>query len=243
MNKQRVRTVMTSLVVMIYPEDPIQEAASRLVRNGISGAPVVKDGKVVGVISELDIARALMGPANIDRGLQTKDVLALIMRTAPASQKHARTVADVMSAKIFTIGPDESLFKAARLLDRHGIKRLPVVDDEGYLVGILSRGDLVRAMVRSDADLRADVLEAIVILGEESFEDLCIAVDGGVVTLSGIADRSSTRRIAVDIASRVLGVSEVADRLDYAQDDAHLKPVPNHSALEGSERGPWAVGA
>lgn len=158
MNKQRVRDVMTNLVVMVYPEDPIQEAASRLVRNGISGAPVVKDGKVLGVISEVDIARALAGPANVGRGLQTADVLSLILRTVPALHKHTRTVADVMSSPVITIGPDESLFKAAQLLDRHGIKRLPVVDDEGYLVGILSRGDLVRAMTRSDADIGSDVV-------------------------------------------------------------------------------------
>ena len=131
MNKQRVSNVMTNLVVMIYPQDPIEEAASRLVRNGISGAPVVKDGKVVGVISEVDIARALIGPANTDRGLQTADVLSLIMRNASASKEPTRTVADVMTSQVFTIGPDENLFKAARVLDRHGINRLSVVDDEG----------------------------------------------------------------------------------------------------------------
>ena len=160
MNKQRVKNVMTNLVVMVRPEDSIQEAARRLVRNGISGAPVVKDGKVVGVISEVDVARALTGPAYIDRGLQTTDVLSLIMRTSATSHKHNRTVADVMSSQVFTIGPNESLFRAAQLLDRHDIKRLPVVDDERYLVGILSRGDLVRAMARSDADIGTDVIEA-----------------------------------------------------------------------------------
>ena len=243
MNKQRVRDVMTNLVVMVYPEDPIQVAASRLVRNGISGAPVVRDGKVVGVISEVDIARALAGPANVDRGLQTADVLSLILRTVPASHKHTRIVADVMSSPVFTIGPDESLFKAAQLLDRHGIKRLPVVDDEGYLMGILSRGDLVRAMTRSDADLGQDVAEAIAILGEENFEDLYTDVTGGVVTLSGIADRLSTRNIAVDIASRVPGVSEVVDNLDFALDDSHLKPVPNPWGSDGVDHDPWAIGA
>lgn len=214
MNKQRVSNVMTNLVVMIYPQDPIEEAASRLVRNGISGGPVVKDGKVVGVISEVDIARALIRSANNDRGLQKADVLSLIMRNVSASKESTCTVADVMSSQVFTIGPDENLFKAARLLDRHGIKRLAVVDGEGFLMGILSRGDLVRAMTRSNADLQRDVLEAIVILGEENFEDLRVAADDGIVTLCGMADRSSTRRIAVDIASRVSGVSEVVDCLE-----------------------------
>ena len=233
MNNQRVRNVMTNLVVMIYPQDAIEDAASRLARNGISGAPVVKDGKVVGVISESDIARALIGPASTGRGLQTADVLSLIMRNSSASEESTRIVADVMSSQVFTIGPDETLFQAARLPDRHGLKRLSVVDGEGYLMGILARGDLIRAMTRSNPDLQRDVLEAIVILGEENFEDLCIGVDDGIVTLSGMADRSSTRSMAVDIASRVSGVSEVADCLDYALDDAHRRPAPSHSGLEG----------
>jgi CBS domain-containing protein len=241
MNKQRVSNVMTNLVVMIYPQDPIEEAASRLVRNGISGAPVVKDGKVVGVISEVDIARATIGRASSDRGLQKADVLSLIMRNVSASKESTCTVADVMSSQVFTIGPDENLFKAARLLDRHGLKRLSVVDGEGFLMGILARGDLIRAMTRSDAHLHRDVLEAIVILGEENFEDLCVGVDNGIVTLSGMTDRSSTRSIAVDIASRVLGVSEVVDCLDCALDDAQRRPAPNHSCLEGSGRDPWAA--
>ncbi|MGI8790596.1 MAG: CBS domain-containing protein [Actinomycetota bacterium] len=165
------------------------------------------------------------------------------MRNVSASKESTCTVADVMSSQVFTIGPDENLFRAARLLDRHGIKRLSVVDGDGFLMGILSRGDLVRAMTRSNADLQRDVLEAIVILGAQNFEDLRVGVDDGIVTLSGMADRSSTRRIAVDIASRVSGVSEVVDCLDCALDDAQRKPAPTHPCLEGSERDPWAGGA
>lgn len=153
MNKDRVKDVMTSLVVMVYPNDSIQQVATRLVRNRISGAPVVKEGKVLGVISDADIVRALMGPANVDKGLATADALSLILRTVPAKDHHLRVAADVMSTPVVAIGPEESLFTAARLLDRYGIKRLPVTDADGYLLGILSRGDLVRAMTRNDSEI------------------------------------------------------------------------------------------
>jgi CBS domain-containing protein len=241
MNKDRVKDVMTSLVVMVYPNDSIQQVASRLVRNRISGAPVVKDGKVVGLISEVDIGHALLGPANIDEGVKTADVLSLILRTVPTAHQHVRVAADVMSSPVVTVGAQDSLSKAAYLLDRNRIKRLPVVDEKGYLVGILSRGDLVRAMTRTDVEILHETEEALSMLGEEVFEDLSIEVGDGVVTLSGTADRLSTRNIAVDIASRVRGVVEVADRLNFSVDDTSMKHLSNLSA-DRQGRDPWAVG-
>ena len=242
MNDKRVRDVMTSLVVVVYPQDSIQYVASRLVRNRISGAPVVADGKVVGVVSEVDIAHALLGPARIDRGLETSDVLSLILRTVPTRHEHTRVVADVMSTPVETIGPDDSLYKAAQLLDHRGIKRLPVVDGDGYLLGIISRGDLVRAMLRTDADIAIDVLATLEILGEEALEGLSIDVTNGVVSLSGIVDRRTTRDICIDRTARVAGVTEVVDRLDFETDDTTIRPVRN--PIDGREigRDPWAVG-
>lgn len=134
MNEIKVKDVMTHLVVMAHESDPLQQLAGRLVRNRISGVPVVRDGKVVGVVSEMDIAQALAGPAHVDHGLEATDV---------------------MSKPPVTIRADESLFEAARLMDRHGIKRLPVVEEDGFLVGIISRGDLVRAMTRGDREVRS----------------------------------------------------------------------------------------
>lgn len=128
MENRRVRDVMTSLVLMVHPDDPIQYVTDRLRRNRITGAPVVDNGKVVGVISEVDIARASARSARA--------------RMAPVA-------IDVMSTPAVTIGMENSLVTAAQLLDRHGIKRLPVVDESGYLLGIVSRGDLVRSMTQA----------------------------------------------------------------------------------------------
>ena len=242
MNEIKVQDVMTHLVVMGHENDPIQKFAERLTRNRISGAPVIRDGKVVGVVSEMDIAQALVSPAHVDHGLETADVLSVILRTAPPTHEHVRTIGDVMSSPAITIGATASLFEAARAMERNGVKRLPVVDEDGYLLGIISRGDLVRAMTRDDRDIQQDVLDAVFVVGPENISDLDVVVQDGVVRLSGVCDRKTTRDIAVELAARVAGVCEVVDRLDFEVDDSSLRPVVNRFSTNDIGPDPWAVG-
>lgn len=242
MNEIKVKDVMTHLVVTVLETDTIKRAATQLVRNHISGIPVVRDREVVGVISETDIARAQVGPANVDHGLTTADVLSIILRATPTSHKHTRTVADVMSSPAVTIGMEDTLFSAARMMERHGVKRLPVIDESGDLMGIISRADLVRAMTRSDEDIRQDVISSIAILEPENMDDVTVSVEDGIVTLAGACDRRSTRDIALDIAGRILGVSEVIDRLGYESDDASIRPTRARVTENDLGSDPWAVG-
>ena len=152
---------MTNLVVLVHPEDSIQQVARRLIRNKIGGAPVVREGKVLGVVSEIDITQALMGTAD-KRPSERAYFLPSALGQTPREQHGDRTAVEIMSAPAMTIGPEESLFMAARQLERQGIKRLPVVDGEGYLLGIVSRRDLVRAMTSDDGvfELGADEILA-----------------------------------------------------------------------------------
>jgi|GEM_PF-4619853 len=94
-----------------------------------------------------------------------------------------------MSEDVVSISLEASVWEAASLLDRHGFSRLPVIDGEGYLIGILTRSDLVRAMARTDPDLITSVTEAIGLLGLENFSDLNITSQSGCVKVRGIADR------------------------------------------------------
>jgi CBS domain-containing protein len=128
-----------------------------------------------------------------------------------------------MSTVIVQASPEQSVWTAASLMDRRGVKRLPVVDEEDYLVGIVSRADLVRAIARSDDQVRADVMDGIPVLGEEVCKDLSVDVEDGVVTLRGVADRKSTKRIAAGIGARTFGVVEVVDHLQYEWDDDKAK--------------------
>ena len=145
MDDVNVSDVMTNLVVMMKPNDSLQAAASRLIRNGVSGAPVVEEGKVIGVLSSIDIQRAVAGRGS-ERGVRTSDLLSVMWRGLPVPTEGSGCVADAMSTPVISIGPDATLRQAAETLDRHGIKRLPVLERDGYLIGIISRGDLVRAM-------------------------------------------------------------------------------------------------
>lgn len=224
-----VQEVMTNLVVMLYPKETIHEAARRLARNGISGAPVVEAGKVVGIVSESDLIHAIMPPTPVDRGASVLDVLSVIGRAQPRTHKDKTTVADVMSTMVFEVSPTTSVWKAASIMERKGIKRLPVVDGDGYLLGIISRADVVKAMARDDNELRDEVIEAIRVLGEDTIDGLHVTVVEGVATIAGHADRKSTRGLAIKLASRTPGIVEVIDRLDHDIDDSHFREPPIES--------------
>jgi CBS domain-containing protein len=224
MNGLRVEDVMTNLVVMLYPDDTIHEAATRLAKNRISGAPVVKDGKVIGIVTEADLIYALAPPAPVRRNGSLLDLFSLMIRAKPRSHAEGKLVKDVMVGHVITVNPRTSIWSAANVMDSHGVKRLPVVDDESYLVGVISRADLVRALARTDDQIAGDVLESInQTLGAENFEALHVDVKDGIANLSGLADRKTTRDLAVSIARRSPGVVEVDVDLNFRWDDTHVK--------------------
>lgn len=223
----RVKDVMTHLVVMLYTTDTVHEAARRLARNRISGAPVVEDGKVVGVVSEADLIHAVVPPVPVDRGTSILDLLSVMGRARPRAQDHGKTVADVMTSLVIQVTPEVSIWRAASIMERRGVKRLPVVDDEGYLLGIVSRADLVKAMAREDDEIAADVIDAIQIVGIETIDGLQVDVVDGVATLRGTADRKSTRELAVKLTARTPGVVEVVDRMKFERDDTKIRMASN----------------
>jgi CBS domain-containing protein len=152
MNALRVKDAMTHLVVTLRPGDTIPFAATRLLSNCISGAPVVEDGRLVGVVSEADLVQAYVPPAR--RGppfVAPHPLIFLLMRGNPRRDVHNTRVGDVMTKDVVSVGPDESIWEAASLIDRHGVRRLPVVNADGYVVGVLARSDLVRCMAWSNA--------------------------------------------------------------------------------------------
>ena len=240
MNETRVSDVMTHLVVTLRPHDTIPDAANCLLTNRISGAPVVDGGRLVGVVSEADLVRAFTPETN--RGSLPTPLLFLLVRGIPRPEARYSTVGEVMTTEVVTIGPDDSIWEAARRIDRHGVRRLPVVDAQNYVVGVLARSDLVRAMTRSDDDLVSDVQTAVSVVGEETLSDLKIEAFKGEVRVSGTADRKSTHDIALRAASRVPGVLSVVDELRWQWDDTDITPAgtPRDSHEIGPD--PWAVG-
>jgi CBS-domain-containing membrane protein len=138
-----VAHLMTRDVVTVKKDTPLEEAARRLTGLRISGMPVVDDqDKVIGVIGELDIMSVLSGKKR--RGF--KDLFRRIMGEPSPVRKEGDQVGHVMSTPAITIKSSFDVRDAARVLDSHRIKRLPVVDDDGKLIGVISRADIVRAM-------------------------------------------------------------------------------------------------
>jgi len=152
--RQRVSEVMTKLVVTTPPEARLEEAARLLREHHISGLPVVSPPHhVIGLLSEQDIVRAVHRATGV---ASARGLLDLLLESAPSrgesmlkvcrrQLKNAR-VSDAMSARVVTVDEDAPMSEAARLLQEHGVKRLPVVDGHGNLVGILSRTDVHQAV-------------------------------------------------------------------------------------------------
>jgi CBS domain-containing protein len=224
MNKTRVDDVMTYLVATLRPEDTIEDAQRLLVSNRISGAPVVQEGRLVGLVSETDLVRAFVPP---HRGFpfEAIDPLTFQLRGDKSQVVVGACVRDVMSREVVSISQDASVWAAASLLNRHGVRQLPVVDGDGHVIGMLARSDLVRAMARSDPDVIASVRNAIGLLGLGYFSHLDITSRRGRVTIGGKADRKSRCDLAIEIAALVAGVVEVTTELDWRWDDTEVTPV------------------
>lgn len=138
------RDIMARQVVSVSPEAPLAEVAEIMGQKGVAGVPVVDaGGKVVGVISEKDflVRMGVKSPKNfmsvVAECLQVKKCVALPMRNQRAG--------DIMSAPAVTVSPDTPLAAVSRILVDKGINRVPVVDQEGRLIGLVSRADIVKA--------------------------------------------------------------------------------------------------
>ena len=157
MEETRVEEVMTRLFVALKPTDSIHYAAQRLSPNHISGAPVIERGKVVGIISESDIIRAAF---QRERGMVTNFLDAVANAGFVDTSESLRTtrVGDAMSAPVITASPEMTISEAAALMHCHGVKRLPVIDQDWYLIGVISRTDIVRSIGTERTDPRRGAL-------------------------------------------------------------------------------------
>jgi len=142
--------IMTTDVVAVKPDTPVAEVAAAMGRRGVSGVPVVDAGdKVVGVISEKDflVRMGVKEPRNfmslVANCLKTKGCVALPIKRALA--------ADIMTSPAVTVAPDTPVRTIAALLTDRGINRVPVTDPAGRLLGLVSRGDIVKATMGREA--------------------------------------------------------------------------------------------
>jgi CBS domain-containing protein len=213
----RVENVMTRDVVWVGPELPLRDVATCLVDNGISGVPVCGgDRRVLGVVSEADIVAK-------ERGVDVMPTGALRWLYAngeTTAKTTARTAGEAMTAPAVTIAPRRAVSEAAKVMLDRGVNRLPVVVDD-RLVGIVTRADLVRAFVRTDAEIAREICEDVLV--STLWIDpapVTVAVRRGEVTLAGEVGNRSEAELIGAYVSRVPGVIGVdASGLGWRDDD------------------------
>jgi CBS domain-containing protein len=212
-----VEDVMTRAVVAVPEQTPFKDIVQTLTTHRVSAVPVIDaERRVVGVVSEADLLHKLDSPP----GETHRGFLDRKQRRTARTKASARDARDLMTAPAIVVSPSTPVAAAAQLMDREAVKRLPVVDDQGHLVGIVSRGDLLRIYLRDDATIREEVVNDILVgalwIDPSTVE---VAVNEGVVQLAGTTDRRSTRDIVVELASTVAGVVSVVNDLSYEYDD------------------------
>ncbi|WP_405810868.1 CBS domain-containing protein [Streptomyces sp. NBC_00210] len=227
MKHMKIGSLMVDDVVKAEYDTPFKEVARLLGEHHISGLPVVdEDEKVIGVISESDLmARQAEGPAPDERGRPHWLARLHISKGNDADKAHARDAGTLMSAPAITVRAESSIAEAARTMAQRRIERLPVVDEEDRLVGIVTRRDLLQVFLRPDEEIRRAIVDEVIV---NAFwlapETVTADVTEGVVTLSGQLERRSEIPIALRMASQVDGVVAVVDKLTYRTDDSHLRP-------------------
>lgn len=214
-----VKEIMTKTVITVSPDAPVGEIAQTMVSAGISGMPVVDGtGKVVGIVSEGDLMRRSETETAPRRSWWLKLLGSPTMSAEDYIRSHGMKASDLMSRAVVSVSPDDTLGDAAALLEGHHIKRAPVIEN-GKLVGIVSRSNLVQALSAiystqapptsvDDASLRAAVEQNIDETGVTSFY-LNIVVADGIVNLWGVVASQQERnavRVAAESTPGVKGV-------------------------------------
>jgi CBS-domain-containing membrane protein len=207
---------MTKAVVSVRPAASYREVVDLLIGHRFSAVPVVDEvHRVTGVISEADLLRKIEYA-----GEEAPRLFEGRRRRGERAKAYAGRAADLMSSPPVVVSSGTPIASAARLMDGENVKRLPVVDDLGRLIGIVSRGDLLKVHLRPDDDISADIGRNVVgLLRPEGSEQVTIAVTEGVVTLAGRVDRRSTANLALRLTRQVPGVVEAIDKLEVAFQD------------------------
>ncbi|MGK3943914.1 CBS domain-containing protein [Streptomyces caeruleatus] len=200
-----VSDVMTRTVVALVCDTSFKDIVKAMGRWGISALPVVdREHRVVGVVSEAD----LLPKEEFRDG--DPDRYARLRRLSDLSKVGARTAEELMTAPAVTARADETLAQAARTMALVKVKRLPVVDGDGVLQGVVSRSDLLKVFLRDDEDIALEVRREVVpLLFPDPVEPIRVEVRDGLVTLSGRVRDTTIVPVAVRLVRAVEGVVDV----------------------------------
>jgi CBS-domain-containing membrane protein len=209
-----VKDVMSTHVIAARPSAPYKELAAMLRNQRVSAFPVIDDdNKVIGVVSETDLLTKEALEGTVPRTLQS------MTRQRVRSQVNAVTAADLMTAPAVTIGADEPVAHAARLMYNQRVKRLPVVTDDGVLIGIVTRSDVLSVYNRPDAQIQREIAQDLIQGTYRSDPGrFTVTVKDGIVTIEGTPETTAVGYDIIDAARHAEGVVAVRDRLSYPAD-------------------------
>jgi CBS domain-containing protein len=206
-----ITNVMSSRVVAVRENADFKEMVTALRSRRISAFPVIDtSGRVLGVVSEADLLLKETIPALPQGTIR----LARLLKNR--SKAAGVTAAEVMTKPAVTIGGDAPVAAAARLMQSHKIKRLPVVDGNGRLRGIITRTDVLSVFERSDSEILDEVIKEVIV-GEFGLDPelFVVTVASGIVTVTGSVERRADALSLLATIRHLEGVVGVRDRLSY----------------------------
>ena len=219
--------VMTQNLLSVKPDAPVFEAIRLMLDHRVSGLPVVDDaGRLVGILTEGDLLRRSETGTERHRPRWLEILMGPGRMAEEYVRTHGRKVGEIMTREVVSVTPESPLREIVELMERRGIKRMPVLDGD-RLVGIVSRADLLRAFARtfeerpaaptSDEEIRERIFGELAKVAWAPRDGLAITVENGVVDLNGVILDEKERyalRVAAENVSGVRGVEQ------------HTMPVP-----------------
>ena len=204
-----VKDVMTTQVVAVRSGATFKEMAAALRQYRVSAFPVIDEHeKVIGIVSEADLLakEALTDPGVLTGVLDHRDVL----------KAEGLTAGDLMTPRAVTVRPEDSVEHAAQLMHFLKFKRMPVVDADGGLVGLVSRADVLAVYDRPDDDIREEITGNVIVRGfGKGPRQFAVTVQAGVVTVQGSPETAALGHDIVRKIRHVPGVVAVHDQLGY----------------------------
>jgi CBS domain-containing protein len=209
-----VKDVMSTHVIAARQSAPYKELATMLRDQRVSAFPVIDDdNKVIGIVSESDLLTKEALEGTVPRTLQS------LTKQRLRSQVNAVTAADLMTKPAVTIGPDEPVAHAARLMFERRVKRLPVTSDDGTLIGIVTRSDVLSVYSRPDAAIQLEIIQDVILGTFRCDPDqFTVTVSSGIATVEGTPETTLAGHDMIDAIRHVEGVVFVRDRLSYPAD-------------------------
>jgi len=216
-----VKEVMSTHVIAVRQKAPYKDMAAMLHDQRISAFPVIDDdNKVIGIVSESDLLTKEALEGTVPRTLQS------LTRQRVRSQVNAVTAADLMTKPAVTIGPDKPVTDAARLMFNRRVKRLPLISDDGTLIGIVTRSDVLSVYGRPDAEIQREISQDLILGALLCDPDrFTVTVKDGIVTIEGTPQTTAVGRDIINAVRHAEGVVAVRDRLSYPAEQPYHPSV------------------